>query len=69
MTGTPALPDPETEPTVDLWPTAGQALGIGRNTAYEAARRGEIPTVRCGRRLRVPTAALRRLLGLIDDAA
>jgi excisionase family DNA binding protein len=62
---TTALPDPESEPTVDLWPTAAHALGIGRNTAYDAARRGEIPTIRFGQRLRVPTAALREMLGMI----
>ena len=37
-------------------------LGIGRNSAYEAVRRGEIPAVRLGRRLLVPKAALERLL-------
>ena len=43
---------------------AGRLLGIGRNLAYEAARRGEIPTVRLGRRMLVPTARLRELLGV-----
>ena len=37
-------------------------LGVGRNQAYEAARRGEIPTIRIGKRLLVPLAALDRLL-------
>jgi excisionase family DNA binding protein len=41
---------------------AAKALGIGRNQAYEAARRGEIPTIRIGKRVLVPTAALERLL-------
>lgn len=41
---------------------AGELLGIGRNTAYEAARRGEIPTIKIGRRLLVPRAALERML-------
>ena len=41
---------------------AAEALGIGRTLAYEAVRRGEIPTVRIGRRLLVPRAALDRLL-------
>ncbi|MDQ3640427.1 MAG: helix-turn-helix domain-containing protein [Actinomycetota bacterium] len=43
---------------------AGAALGLGRSAAYEAARRGELPTIRLGRRLVCPTAALRRLLCL-----
>jgi excisionase family DNA binding protein len=41
---------------------AGKRLGIGRNAAYEAAKRGEIPTIKIGKRLLVPKAALHRLL-------
>lgn len=41
---------------------AGQLLGISRNSAFEAARRGDLPTIRIGRRLLVPKAALERLL-------
>jgi len=43
-------------------PEAGRRLGIGRNSAYEAARRGTIPAIRIGKLLRVPVAALDRLL-------
>ena len=43
-------------------PEAGRWLGIGRNASYEAARRGEIPTIRIGRLLRVPVVALERKL-------
>jgi len=43
---------------------AGQILGISRTAAYEAARNGQIPTVRIGRRLLVPVAALERLLAV-----
>ena len=41
---------------------AGKVLGIGRSAAYEAARRGDIPTLRIGRRVVVPAKALERLL-------
>ena len=41
---------------------AARRLGIGRNSAYEAAHSGEIPTIRIGRRLVVPKAALERML-------
>ena len=41
---------------------AGRLLGLGRSAAYEAARRQEIPTLRFGRRLLVPTAKLLALL-------
>lgn len=59
-----ALPDPEECPTVDLWPTTANALDIGRAAVYAAAARGEIPTIKVGRLVRVPTAALRTMLGL-----
>jgi excisionase family DNA binding protein len=38
-------------------------LGIGRSTAFEAARRGELPTIRIGRRLLVPVPQLLAQLG------
>jgi excisionase family DNA binding protein len=40
-----------------------QVLGLGRTAAYEAARRGELPTRRLGRRLLVPVPALLDWLG------
>jgi hypothetical protein len=44
-------------------PTAGRRyFGIGKNLSYDAARRGQIPTIRVGRLLRVPVAAMERLL-------
>jgi excisionase family DNA binding protein len=43
-------------------PEAGRMLGIGRAASYEAAHRGEIPTLRIGRKIVVPLAALNRLL-------
>lgn len=43
---------------------AAEMLGIGRNAAYEAVRRGEIPCVRIGGRILVPRAALQKMLGL-----
>lgn len=41
---------------------AGARLGVGWRAAREAADRGEIPTIKIGRRLLVPQAALDRLL-------
>jgi hypothetical protein len=36
-------------------PEAGRRyFDLGRNASYEAARRGDIPTIRIGRLLRVP---------------
>jgi hypothetical protein len=58
------LPRAEEQPTISLWPTAGKAVGLGRSATYDAAERGDIPTIRLGRRILVPTPALRRLLQL-----
>lgn len=67
---TAALPQPTEQPTVDLWPTAGRALGLGRSATYDAAGRGEIPgLLRIGAKYRVATATLRRTLGLDHGAA
>ena len=41
---------------------AAKALGIGRNTAYEAIRRGEIPVIRIGDRKLVPIIAIEQML-------
>jgi excisionase family DNA binding protein len=41
---------------------AGRLLGLGRSASYEAARRGQIPTLRFGRRVLVPKAQLDALL-------
>jgi hypothetical protein len=66
---THAIPDANERPTVPLWPDAGQALGVCRSTAYNSARAGDIPTIKVGSRLLVPTAALRRMLQLDDPAS
>lgn len=47
---------------------AGRLLGISRGSAYEAARRGDIPTLRIGKRLIVPVAALQSLLASAGKA-
>lgn len=50
-------------------PEAGELLGLSRNSSYQAAGRGEIPTIRIGRRLLVPAARLVALLEGTDDGA
>jgi excisionase family DNA binding protein len=37
-------------------------LGISRPTAYEAVKTGSIPSIKIGRRILVPLAALERML-------
>jgi excisionase family DNA binding protein len=49
---------------------AGQVLRISRQSAYQAVRAGEIPSVRIGRRVLVPRHALLALLdGTLNDEA
>lgn len=44
-------------------PEAGRDYyGLGRNAAYNAAKRGDIPTIRIGKILRVPIRALEQQL-------
>ena len=41
---------------------AAKVLGVGRNKAYEAVHRGEIPTIRIGKRILVLREPLKRML-------
>jgi hypothetical protein len=46
-------------------PQAGLVFyDLSRNGSYEAAKRGEIPTIKIGRKLRVPVAPMAEQLGL-----
>jgi excisionase family DNA binding protein len=45
---------------------AARLLGVSRGLAYEAARKGELPTIRLGRRLLVPRARLLELVGALE---
>ncbi|GAA2621972.1 helix-turn-helix domain-containing protein [Actinomadura fulvescens] len=62
------IPDLQKRPTLTV-PEAGRVLGLSRAAAYEAAKRGDLPTLRIGRRMVVPTAHLLGMLGLIPDPA
>ena len=42
-------------------------LGVSRNTAYEAVKRGEIPTMRIGRLIKVLRGPLMRMAGVDED--
>jgi len=54
----------QTQPPLTLTvPEAGRRyFGLSRNGAYAAADRGEIPTIKIGRLLRVPVKAMEQLL-------
>jgi excisionase family DNA binding protein len=49
-------------------PEAGALLGLNRNASYQAAKRGDIPTIRIGKLIRVPRAAFHTKFGLSGSA-
>ena len=62
------LLDTRRHPTLSV-EQAAVVLGLGRSSAYEMARLGTLPTIRLSpRRVRVPTAALRSVLGLPPES-
>ena len=52
-------------PTLTI-PQVAAVLGVGNTSLYTALRRGEIdlPVIEIGRRRVIPSAAVRRLLGM-----
>jgi excisionase family DNA binding protein len=58
-----ALDDVEARLTLSV-DEAASLLGLGRTAAYEAARRGEIPSRRLGRRVIIPVPAFLDWLGV-----
>ena len=44
-------------------PETAKLLGISRALAYQLVARGELPSLRLGRRIVVPRAALERFIG------
>ena len=48
---------------------AGRILGVSRGAAYAYAKDGSIPTIRLGKRLLVPRAALEKMLNVAHTAS
>lgn len=42
------------------------ALKIGKDTAYAAIHRGDIPSIRIGKTIRIPTIKIAEMLGISD---
>jgi excisionase family DNA binding protein len=67
---TQGIPEPAERPLLSVDETVDLLGGcIGRSALYEAIRKGECPSLRMGRRVFIPTAALRRWVGLDDQEA
>jgi excisionase family DNA binding protein len=50
------------EPRVATLDEVARILRISRGGAYAAAKRGDFPTIRIGKRILVPLAAIERIL-------
>lgn len=56
------------EPLCISVPAAARILSVSRNTGYQMARLGQLPTIKCGRRrLVVPKAALMKMLQEVNE--
>ncbi len=60
------LPDPSAEPTISV-DRASRVLGLSDRATYAACERGDIPSIRVGRSVRIPTAQFLRKFGLTDE--
>lgn len=63
------IPDPQVRPTITV--EEGMPFyGLSRSAMFKAVARGDIPSIRVGRRILLPTAAVRRQLQLdeVPDA-
>jgi excisionase family DNA binding protein len=56
------------EPSISV-ELAGKALGIKRSSAYAAIHNKELPYIKIGRRIAVPTAWLRKKLQIEEQPA
>lgn len=61
------LPNPEDEPTITVGRGAA-ILGISRRAGYGAVERGEIPSIRVGGRVVIPTARFLAQYGLDEQS-
>ncbi len=58
----------DNKPLTMTVPEAGKKYyDLSRDASYEAARRGDIPTIRVGRLLRVPIAAMQKKLDRVGE--
>jgi hypothetical protein len=56
-----------TEITISVPEAGARYYGLSRNASYDAAARGEIPTIKIGRLKRVPVRAMERKLDQVYE--
>jgi hypothetical protein len=52
------------KPTASVPDVGRICFGLAKNASYDAAKRGDFKTIKLGKRIAVPTAPLRKQLGL-----
>ena len=52
-------------PTISVTDCGMKIFGLSRNGSYDAAKRGDFETIAIGKKILVPTAPLRRKLGIL----
>lgn len=57
------IPDPRQEPILSIR-RAAEVMGEGQKAVRKAAAAGQIPSLRIGRYVRIPTAPLLQLMGV-----
>lgn len=62
----PEVMEKLSKPTLPVEEAGRLLFDIGRVASYAAARKGQIPTIKIGRKLFVPTWKLREMLGLSE---
>jgi hypothetical protein len=63
-----SVPNPDDFPTISV-PLAARIAGVARRTGYAAAQRGEWPTVRTGRAVRIRTRQFLAQCGFLEESA
>jgi excisionase family DNA binding protein len=66
MAGKSAVGVSELPPTISV-AQAAELLGVSRSAAYRAVAAGQLPALRLGRRIHIPTAPLLAMLGVPSE--
>jgi len=64
----PELKELLSKPTASVPDVGRLCFNLAKNASYAAARDGSLPSIKIGGRVVVPTAALRKMLGLDPEA-
>ena len=60
------LTAPDAPATITVEQVA-EVMGLSRSAAYDGVKRGQIPSLRVGRRISIPVAKLLEILGVMNE--